>query len=103
MLKLVESPDAFTVSNRNIKLTNNKDVAPEITGAQHKRMQVTRPRDGLKFWVDATLPRDWKPGTKLPGIIWFYPREYTSQAEYDRSRFNTNINAYPDLVPARPA
>ena len=25
-------------------------------GAQHKRIQVTRPRDGIKFWVDLTLP-----------------------------------------------
>ena len=99
-------PDAYlrdTRLNRSIKLTNNRDVAPEITGAQHKRMQVTRPRDGLKFWVDITMPRDWRPGTRLPGIIWFYPREYTSQAEYDRSKFSTNINKYPDLAPARPA
>jgi dipeptidyl aminopeptidase/acylaminoacyl peptidase len=99
-------PDAYLRDvrlNRSIKLTNNKDVAPEVTGAQHKRMQVTRPRDNLKFWVDVTLPRDWRPGTKLPGIIWFYPREYTSQADYDRSKFGTNINKYPDLAPARPA
>jgi dipeptidyl aminopeptidase/acylaminoacyl peptidase len=99
-------PDAYLRDvkvGRSIKLTNNKDVAPEVTGAQHKRMQVTRPRDGLKFWVDVTMPRDWRPGTRLPGIIWFYPREYTSQSDYDRSRFNTNINKYPDLAPARPA
>jgi dipeptidyl aminopeptidase/acylaminoacyl peptidase len=85
------------------KLTENKDVAPEVTQAQHKRFQVTRPRDGVKFWVDATMPRDWKPGSHAPGLIWFYPREYTTQAEYDRSKYNTNINAYPDLEPARPA
>ena len=99
-------PDAYLRDvkvGRSVKLTNNKDVAPEVTGAQHKRMQITRPRDGLKFWVDVTMPRDWRPGTRLPGIIWFYPREYTSQADYDRSRFNTNINKYPDLAPARPA
>ncbi len=92
-----------TKSGATKKLTENKEVAPEVAQAQHKRFQVTRPRDGLKFWVDATLPRDWRPGQKLPGIIWFYPREYTSQADYDRSRFTTNINAYPDLEPARPA
>jgi len=90
-------------ANRNVKLTSNKDVAPEVTGAQYKRIQITRPRDNLKFWVDITLPKDWHQGQRLPGIIWFYPREYTSQAEYDRSRFTTNINKFPDLVPARPA
>jgi dipeptidyl aminopeptidase/acylaminoacyl peptidase len=99
-------PDVYlkdTKANAAKKITDNKDVAPEVTQAQHKRFQVTRPRDGLKFWVEATLPRDWRPGQKLPGIIWFYPREYTSQSDYDRSRFGTNINQYPDLAPARPA
>jgi dipeptidyl aminopeptidase/acylaminoacyl peptidase len=105
-----ESPsiirDAYlkdTKTGATRKLTENRDVAPEVTQAQHKRFQVTRPRDGVKFWVDATMPRDWKPGSHAPGLIWFYPREYTTQAEYDRSRYNTNINEYPDLEPARPA
>jgi len=105
-----ESPtvirDAFLKDTRTSatkKLTENKDVAPEVTQAQRKRFQVTRPRDGVKFWVDATMPRDWKPGSHAPGLIWFYPREYTSQADYDRSRYSTNINQFPDLAPARPA
>ena len=67
------------------QLTHAKDVAPEVSGALHKRIQVTRPRDGMKFWVDLTLPADWKPGTRLPGIIWFYPREYSTPADYERS------------------
>jgi dipeptidyl aminopeptidase/acylaminoacyl peptidase len=85
------------------KLTTNKDVAPEVTGAVTKRFQVARPRDGLTFWVDLTMPREWRAGTRLPGIIWFYPREYTSQSEYDRSRFTTNINRFPAVPSARPA
>ena len=99
-------PDAWlktVATGATTKLTSNKDVAPEVTQAQKKRMLVTRPRDGLKFWVDVTLPSDWRAGTRLPGIIWFYPREYTTQAEYDRSRYGTNINRYPALAPARPA
>ena len=99
-------PDAWLktmASGATTKLTNNKDVAPEVTQAQVKRMQVTRPRDGMKFWVDVTLPADWRPGTRLPGIIWFYPREYTTSADYERSKFNINVNRYPALAPARPA
>jgi dipeptidyl aminopeptidase/acylaminoacyl peptidase len=84
------------------KITNNRDVAPEVTGAQRKRFTVTRPRDGLTFWVDVTLPRQWQPGTRLPGIIWFYPREYTGQAEYDRSRYATNIHRFPEVPAVRP-
>lgn len=85
------------------KLTSNVDAAPEVSGAILKRFQVTRPRDGTKFWVDVNLPRDWKPGQRLPGIIWFYPREYTTASDYDRTRYNTNINRYPLLPSARPS
>jgi dipeptidyl aminopeptidase/acylaminoacyl peptidase len=85
------------------KLTANLDVAPEVTGAQFKRLEVTRPRDGTKFWVEVTVPRDWKPGTKLPGVIWFYPREYSSAQDYERTRYTTNINKFPEVPSARPA
>ena len=104
-----ESPtviaDAYlhTKGGANTQLTHAVDVGPEVSLAQHKRIQVTRPRDGIKFWIDLTLPRDWRPGTRLPGIIWFYPREYTSQAEYDRSKYTTNINKFNDVPSARPA
>ncbi len=99
-------PDAWlktVAGGATTKLTSSKEVAPEVTLAQKKRMQVTRPRDGLAFWVDVTLPADWRPGTRLPGIIWFYPREFTTQADYERSKYTTNINRYPALAPARPA
>ena len=80
------------------KLTNNRDYTPEITNAQRQMFQVTR-ADGYTFWVTVTLPRDWKPGTKLPGFIWFYPYEYTDQAGYDRSKRTFNRNQFPNLNP----
>jgi dipeptidyl aminopeptidase/acylaminoacyl peptidase len=80
------------------KLTNNRDYSPEITNAQRQMFQVTR-ADGYKFWVTVTLPRDWKPGNKLPGFIWFYPYEYTDQAGYDRSKRTFNRNQFPNLNP----
>ncbi len=85
------------------KLTDNVDAAPEVSGAILKRFQVTRARDGIKFWVDVNLPRDWKPGQRLPGLIWFYPREYSTAADYERVRYSTNINRYPILPSARPS
>jgi dipeptidyl aminopeptidase/acylaminoacyl peptidase len=99
-------PDAYlrdAKSGANTKLTNNREAAPEVANAIYKRVQVTRPRDGLKFWVDLTLPADYKAGNRIPAIIWFYPREFTSQSDYDRSKYTTNINKYPELAPARPA
>lgn len=85
------------------KLTNNVDVAPEVTGAVFKRFQVVRPRDGGKFWVEVTLPKGWTPGTRMPGIIWFYPREFATLQDYERSRFTTNIQQFPEVPAARPA
>jgi dipeptidyl aminopeptidase/acylaminoacyl peptidase len=85
------------------KITNNVDVGPQVSGAQLKRFQVTRPRDGHSLWVDVTLPKDWRPGQRLPGIIWFYPREFTQQADYERTRYTTNINRFPEVPSSRPA
>lgn len=90
-------------ANTTKKITSNKDVGPEVTGAQFKRIQVTRPRDGYKIWVDVTLPKEWKPGTKLPGIIWFYPREYATEQAYERSKYSVNINKFPEVPSLRPA
>jgi dipeptidyl aminopeptidase/acylaminoacyl peptidase len=80
------------------KLTANTDHTPEITAAQRKHVQVTR-ADGYKFWVEVTLPADWRPGTKLPALFWFYPREYADQYEYDRSRRTRNVNDFPTTTP----
>lgn len=84
------------------KITQNVDVAPEVTGAIAKRFQVKRPRDGTLFWVDMLLPRDWQAGKRLPGIIWFYPREYSTLEDYERSRYSVNINQFPAVPAARP-
>ncbi len=98
-------PNAFLrdAGGASRQLTQNVDVAPEVTGAVLKRFQVVRPRDGSRFWVEVTLPKGWTPGTRLPGIIWFYPREYASLQDYERSRFSTNIHQFPAVPAARPA
>jgi len=78
------------------KLTENRDYSPEITNAQKKMISVSRP-DGYQFWVTVTLPGDWRPGTRLPAIFWFYPREFTDQASYDRTKRTYNRNQFPNL------
>jgi len=85
------------------QLTKAVDVAPEVTGAIRKRVRVTRPRDGTQFWTDVVLPRSWRAGDGTPGVIWFYPREYTTAALYERSKWSTNINQFPAVPAARPA
>ena len=76
------------------KLTDNKDYTPDFTRAIRKRLVATR-ADGISFVVNLTLPADYKPGTRLPGMLWFYPREYTDQGGYDRTLRTENVNAFP--------
>lgn len=94
-------PDAYLrdlKSGQLTKLTSNQDYAPEFTQAIRKKIVVTR-ADGIKFFVDLTLPRDYKEGTRLPAMFWFYPYEYTDQAGYDRTLRTENINRFPQGGP----
>ena len=34
---------------------------------------MARRADGLAIRIQVTLPPDWKAGTKLPALFWFYP------------------------------
>ena len=91
-----------TKTGSETKLTKNTDFAPEVTQAIRKRLLVDRQRDGYKFYVDVTLPKDYREGTRLPGIIWFYPTEFSTQAEYDQRRRTTNINRFANVAPRSP-
>ena len=64
-----------------VKLTDNINYTPDLTALETERFQITRV-DGYKLWVRVTRPAH--KGLKLPAIFWFYPREYDSQAAYDR-------------------
>jgi len=89
-------PDSYLrdmKSGQVTQLTHNKDYAPEISQALRKRVPVTR-ADGYRFFVDVTLPRDYKEGTRLPAFFWFYPYEYTDQAGYDRTKRTENRNQF---------
>ncbi len=94
-------PDSYlrdTKSGQLTRLTSNKDYTPEFTSAIRKRITVTRP-DGYHFVVNLTLPADYKEGTRLPGMFWFYPYEYTDQAAYERTLRTENINRFPQAGP----
>jgi dipeptidyl aminopeptidase/acylaminoacyl peptidase len=88
-------PDAYLrADDTQRRLTENRDYNPEITRAQRRRVTVTR-ADGFSFKVDVTLPADYRAGTRLPAIFWFYPREYTDQESYDRTLHTYNRNRFP--------
>ena len=80
-------PQSFVVdvaTKQAKQLTNNKDLMPEITSAI-RRTYTAKRADGYTFRIRVTLPADYKDGTRLPGMFWFYPREYDNQEAYDRS------------------
>lgn len=90
-------PDSYLrdfLASVDRQMTTNRDYAPGVTAAQRKRIQVTR-TDGIKFWVNITLPKDWTPGTRLPAFFWFYPQEFTDQRAYDNSVRRYNKNLFP--------
>lgn len=96
-----EVPNSFrrdTKSGTLTRLTENTDVVPEFTNLVRKRVVVTR-ADGITFVVRVTLPTGYQAGTRLPGMFWFYPYEYTDQAGYDRSLRTYNARQFPTSGP----
>ncbi|MEX1182061.1 MAG: prolyl oligopeptidase family serine peptidase, partial [Gemmatimonadota bacterium] len=90
-------PDSWLREGAELhRLTNNTDYTPAVTRAQRRRFSVTR-ADGFKFEVDVTLPADFRPGSRLPAMFWFYPREYTDQEGYDRTLRTYNANRFPNV------
>ena len=79
-------PQQFLFDNGARKqLTNNEDLFPDLTRMVVQRFTVTR-ADGFVFRTTVYLPSSYQDGTRLPAFFWFYPREYTSQENYDGGR-----------------
>ena len=56
-------------------LTSFKDPAPQLR--RIKKQLVTYKRaDGVPLSFTLLLPPDYKEGTRLPTVVWAYPREY---------------------------
>jgi dipeptidyl aminopeptidase/acylaminoacyl peptidase len=78
------------------QLTNNEDLFPDLTRMIVQRFNVTR-ADGFSFRTVVYLPANYKEGTRMPGFFWFYPREFTSQENYDGP--NGGVQAPPSTFP----
>src|SRR5262249_56340889 len=42
-----------------------------------KKLLTSKRADGLPLSFTLYLPPDYKEGTRLPALVWAYPREYT--------------------------
>jgi dipeptidyl aminopeptidase/acylaminoacyl peptidase len=58
-------------------ITNFKDPHPQLSDVQKKMVTYTR-NDGVQLSGTIYLPPSYKPGERLPMIVWAYPREFTS-------------------------
>jgi dienelactone hydrolase len=90
-------PQAFLVTGTTRKqLTDNKDIAPDLTAAAKLKVPVTRP-DGFHFTVRLTMPTNYQAGTKYPALFWVYPSEYETQDAHDRTDRTFNKNTFENF------
>ncbi len=58
-----------------IALTRFKDPAPQLRRVTKQLVTYKRP-DGVPLSFTLYLPPDYKQGTRLPTVVWAYPREF---------------------------
>lgn len=74
-------------------LTNFADPTPQIRGIK-KQLVTYKRKDGVPLSFTLYLPPDYQTGTRLPTVIWAYPREFgdadtAGQVSGSANRFTT--------------
>ncbi len=86
--------------NSKRAVTEFKDPQPQLRGATHQFITYQR-KDGVKLSGTLYLPPGYKPGQRLPVVMWAYPREFgdpdsASQITGSPNRF-TIVSGYSHL------
>jgi len=76
-------------TKKRTALTDFKDPAPQLTGIRKERITFKR-ADGLELGGTLYLPPGYTPGTRLPVVVWAYPREYDTAAVAEQVRGSVN-------------
>ena len=87
-----EPPNFFLTNLKTGKrkaLTDFKDPAPQLTAVKKQLIKYNR-EDGVELSGTLYLPADYKPGTRLPAVIWAYPMEYTDRGTAGQVRGSAN-------------
>lgn len=96
-----EPPNYFLHVGKTEKaLTDYKDPTPQLRRIK-KELVTYKRADGVPLSMELYYPPDYKPGTRLPAVMWAYPREYNDAAtageiEGSPNRFTT-ITGYSEL------
>jgi dipeptidyl aminopeptidase/acylaminoacyl peptidase len=93
---VAQPQDVLVTGATRTPLTDNKDIAPDLTNAPKLRVPIERP-DGFRFTVRVTLPPGYQQGTKLPALFWVYPSEYDTQEAHDQPDRTYNRNAFTNF------
>ncbi len=83
-----------------VAVTRYPDPQPSIRGI-HKELVKYKREDGVDLSFTLYLPPDYKPGTRLPTLVWAYPYEYNDadtagQVSGSTQRF-TEMTGYSQL------
>jgi len=78
---------------QTMAVTNFPDPAPSLRGITKQLVTYQRP-DGVPLSFTLYLPPGYKAGTRLPAVVWAYPREYNDpetagQVSGSTNRFTT--------------
>jgi dipeptidyl aminopeptidase/acylaminoacyl peptidase len=87
-----EPPNYFLYdlkSGKSKPLTDFKDPAPQLTAVKKEIVKYKRD-DGVELSGTLYLPADYKPGTRLPSVIWAYPLEYSDRGTAGQVRGSVN-------------
>ena len=59
-------------------LTSFPNPQPQLAGITKRKIQYERD-DGIPLSGELYLPADYEPGTRLPVLVWAYPREFADE------------------------
>jgi dipeptidyl aminopeptidase/acylaminoacyl peptidase len=89
-----EPPNYFVIDNgKRTALTQFTDPAPELRQVTKKLVKYKR-ADGVPLSFTLYLPPGYKEGTRLPTVVWAYPRDFSDadtagQVSGSPNRFTT--------------
>ena len=76
-------------SKTRTALTSFPDPAPQLTGLKKQLLTYSR-SDGVQLSGTLYLPPSYRPGTRLPLVVWAYPLEYTDPSTAGQVRGSPN-------------
>jgi dipeptidyl aminopeptidase/acylaminoacyl peptidase len=72
-----EPPNYFIRTGSTLKqLTHYTNPVPQTSGVK-KQLVTYKRADGVALSFTLYLPADYKPGTRLPAVLWAYPYEFS--------------------------